>query len=273
MKIFIDSAKIEEIESLYSARVVDGVTTNPSLMKVAIESMNDKKLNLDKYIKQILKLAKGTPVSLEVTSDNFKGMVTQGKTIFKKYNPVAKNVYVKIPVNPAYGDSENIFDGIKAIKTLSKLKIPVNCTLIFTPLQALMAAKAGAKFVSPFEGREEDYIRKKFGIKFRKEDYYPIEGMSKGNKKLNDKGIVSGFDLIYQIKTLFIMQGVEAEILAASIRNVQQMREAGLAGADIVTVPYNTLKDSLSHDKTAEGMKKFTDDIDPDYEKLIGGKK
>ena len=179
MKIFVDTAVLDEIEDAYEAGIADGVTTNPSLMKEAIEEMEEKggKISLDSYIKNILRIARGTPVSLEVTAFDYEGMVEQGKRIFKKYNPVAKNVYVKIPVNPSFiKDSDEILDGIRAIKELSKARIPVNCTLIFTPEQALLAAKAGAKFVSPFEGREEDFIRKKFRIKFKKTDYYPMEG-------------------------------------------------------------------------------------------------
>ena len=272
MKIFVDTAVLDEIEDAYEAGIADGVTTNPSLMKEAIEELEEKgaKITLDSYIKKILRIARGTPVSLEVTAFDYAGMVEQGKRIFKKYNSVAGNVYVKIPVNPSFiKDSDEIFDGIRAIRELTKSRIPVNCTLIFTPEQALFAAKAGAKFVSPFEGREEDYIRKKFRLRFKKTDYYPMEGKKRRRKSLDDRGIVSGYDLIYQIKSLFSLHDIKSEILAASIRSPQQLREAGLAGADIVTAPFSVIKECLHHEKTIEGMKTFTADVEPEYKKLV----
>jgi len=145
MKLFIDSAKLDEIEKAYSAGIIDGVTTNPSLIKKAVDSLKEqgKKINIEEYIKKILITAKGTPVSLEVTDFTYDKMVKQAKALFKRFNPIAKNVFIKIPVNPSFeGHEADPFDGIKAIKTLSKAKIPINCTLIFTPEQALMAAKA-----------------------------------------------------------------------------------------------------------------------------------
>jgi len=135
------------------------------------------KINLDSYISSILEIAKGTPVSLEVTELSADGMIRQGIRLFKKFNSVAKNVYIKIPVDPAFGDKDkNHFDGIAAIRALTREKIPVNCTLIFTPEQALLVAKAGAAFVSPFAGRVDDFIRKSAGVKFDKADYFPMGG-------------------------------------------------------------------------------------------------
>ena len=230
--------------------------------------------NYKDNIKEILLIAKGTPVSLEVTAADYQGMVDQGKILFKKFNPIAKNVFIKIPVNPSFRSDDSIWmDGLKAINKLSDLKIPINCTLIFTPEQALMAAKAGARFVSPFEGREEDFIRKKNKIRFKKQDYFPFEGIKRKGKRINDKGIISGYDLIYQIKTLFELHNINSEVLAASIRNPQQLREAGLAGADIVTAPFNVIKESLFHEKTSEGMRNFLADVEPEYKKLADGSK
>ncbi|MBT4445901.1 transaldolase, partial [archaeon] len=160
MKIFIDSADIDEIKQAYAWGIADGVTTNPSLLKKAVDKRKKKgqKLNLKTYINEILKVAKGTPVSLEVTETTAAGMIKQGKALYKMFNKVAKNVYIKIPINPAFKNSDSThFDGIIAIKALSKAKIPTNCTLIFTPEQALLAAKAGASFVSPFAGRVDDF--------------------------------------------------------------------------------------------------------------------
>ena len=272
MKIFIDSAKLEEIKKVKSYGLLDGVTTNPSLIKKAVDDFKKrgKKVNMESHIKEILRTCKGKPVSLEVIGTNYEEMVKEGKILFKKFNPVAKNVYIKIPVNPCMEEKcSKSSDGIKAIKALTKARIPINCTLIFTPEQALLAAKAGAKFVSPFAGRIDDYIREISRIKFEKQDYYPEKGFKKGKKVLEDNGIVSGVDLIKQIKKIFIKQKVKAEILAASIRNKRQFREVAKAGADIATVPFSVIKKLLEHHKTVEGMKKFTEDVIPEYAKIL----
>jgi transaldolase len=265
MKVFIDSADLDEIKQAYEWGIADGVTTNPSLMKKAVDKR--KNINLKQYINQILKIAEDTPVSLEVTETSAQGMITQGKKLYKLFNPVAKNVYIKIPVNPAFKDSDNIhFAGIEAIKALSKVNIPVNCTLIFTPEQALLAAKAGAAFVSPFAGRIDDFIQTNNTMKFNKTDYFPMDGKEKGKNILNDNGIVSGIDLVAQC--VEILEGYKTEVLAASLRNTRQVREAALVGADISTLPFSVIQDMLKHPKTYEGMKNFTKDIVPDYVKL-----
>jgi len=274
MKIFIDSADIKEIKEILSFGILDGVTTNPSLIKKALllGSMKSKKKNLDmeRYIKDILKICKGKPVSLEVIGTNYEEMVSEGKNLFKKFNPVAKNVYIKIPVNPCMeSHCNNSSEGIKAIKNLSNQKIPINCTLIFTPEQALLAAKAGAKIVSPFAGRIDDYIREMNRIKFNKEAYFPREGFKKGKKILEDNGIVSGVDLIAEIVRIFRKSNIKTEVLAASIRNTKQFREVALAGTDIATLPFGVIKKLLEHHKTVEGMKKFTEDIVPEYAKIV----
>ncbi len=276
MKIFIDSADIDEIKQISSLGILDGVTTNPSLIKKAINNLKkqDKKINISSYIKQILKTAKGRPVSLEVIGTNFKEMIKEGLILYKKFNPIAKNVYIKIPVDPCLEKiCKNEADGIKAIRFLSNKKIPVNCTLIFTPEQALLAAKAGAKIVSPFVGREDDYLREMTRIKFKKEDYFPANGIKRYKKIIKDEGIVSGIDLIKKIKEIFVKQNIKSEILAASIRNKQQFREAALAGADIATMSFNVIKSLLEHPKTIEGMKLFTKDITEEYAKLVGYEK
>ena len=271
MKIFIDSARLDEIEQAYDYGIINGVTTNPSLLKKAVDKLQDsgEKITISKYLKKILKTAKGTPVSLEVTEFTQEKMIEQGKKLFKMFNPVANNVNIKIPVNPSFPDEEGRdFEGIKAIKTLSKAGIPVNCTLIFTPEQALLAAKAGARYVSPFAGRIDDFIRSNNGISFKKTDYFPSEGWEKDNQILEDNGIVSGIDLIAQIYDIFSIYNIKAEIIAASIRNTRQAREAALAGADIATLPYDVIMQLLVHYKTKEGMKNFTDDVVPEYADL-----
>ena len=274
MKIFIDSAKIDEIKQARDWGMLDGVTTNPSLLKKAVDELKkkNKKLDIESYLKQILKAVKKKPVSLEVVGADYKEMVKEGLRIYKIFNPVAKNVYVKIPVNPCLDDScTRATDGIRAIKYLSDRNIPVNCTLVFTPEQALLAAKAGAKFVSPFVGREDDYIRELNRLKFGKEDYYPAKGVRKLKKMMNDNGIVSGVDLIEEIRALFDIQKVKGcEILAASIRNTRQFREISIAGADIATLPFSVMGKLLSHPKSEEGMRKFVKDIVPEYAKLVG---
>jgi len=271
MKIFIDSARLDEIKASYSFGVADGVTTNPSLLKKAVEKLQDEGTNItiEEYLKQILLTAKGTPVSLEVTEIEHKQMLQQAKQLFKLFNPVANNVYIKIPVNPSFdqGDGRD-FDGIKTIKELSKVNIPVNCTLVFTPEQALLAAKAGAAFVSPFAGRIDDYIRSQNKITFDKADYFPMDGWYENETVYHDNGIVSGIDLVEQIVDIFYTYDLSTEVLAASIRNVRQAREAALVGAHIATLPFDVIRELLSHHKSREGMKKFTADIVPEYAEL-----
>lgn len=274
MEIFIDSAKLSEIEEASCCGFLDGVTTNPSLIKKAVLELKEKGENISMvdYITKLLETAKDARVSLEVTDYTCDGMVKQGKKLFKMFNPVANNVYVKIPVNSSFGeDKSRHYDGIRAIKTLSEEGIPINCTLIFTPEQALMAAKAGARMVSPFAGRIDDYIRTLNDIPFKKPDYFPAEGLHKDGQLLEDNGIVSGVDLVSQIVEIFTTYGIEAEVLAASIRNARQTREAALAGADIATVPLYVIRELVSHYKTREGMENFTKDVVPEYRELTEG--
>ena len=167
MKIFLDSARLDEIKEAYSYGIIDGVTTDPSLIRKAVQAMEEKGNNpgMKKYIEAILRAASGTPVSLEVTEPHYEKMVAQAKSLYKMFNPIAKNVYIKIPINPSFPNEEDRdHEGIKAIRALKRANIPVNCTLIFTPEQALLAAKAGAKIVSPFAGRVDDLIRHNNGI-------------------------------------------------------------------------------------------------------------
>ena len=202
MKIFVDSAKLQEIKEAYSFGVLDGVTTNPSLLKQAVTELQNtnQKISLEDYIKQILLTAKNTPVSLEVTEYTYEKMVSQAKTLYNRFNPIANNVNIKIPINTTFPKSQgNDFEGLKAIKTLTKAKIPTNCTLVFTPEQALLAAKAGATYVSPFAGRIDDYLRTQQGLTFNKTDYYPADGMVHKDTIIHDNGIISGVDLVAQI--------------------------------------------------------------------------
>lgn len=264
MKIFIDSAELWEIKKVYSYGVVDGVTTNPSLIKQAVDylSKKGKKVDIVDYIKKILKTAKETPVSLEVTEFECDKMVEQGRKLHDIFNPVAGNVYIKIPINPSFeGEKGREFEGVKAIRTLSHEGISVNCTLIFTPEQALMGAKAGAKIVSPYVSRVDDYIIKNHNLPLKKTDYFPMEGF----EGKDDNGIVSGIDLVGKTVGIFEKHNIKCEVLAASIRDVRQVREAALAGAHIVTVPLNVIKELLVHYKSQEGMRLFKQDTVPEY--------
>ncbi len=272
MKIFVDSADLDEIRQGYEWGVADGVTTNPSLLKKAVEkrSAEGAKIDLKAYIVSILEVAKGTPVSLEVTEFTADKMIEQAKGLYEMFNAVAGNVYIKIPVNPAFKDQDvTHFHGIQAIKELSALGIPVNCTLIFTPEQAMLAAKAGARFLSPFAGRIDDDLRKKANMSFEKTDYYPAEGMWIDDRLMDDNGIASGIQLVEECVQIVEEYGFESEVLAASLRNPRQVRESALVGAHIATLPFGVIKDMLKHHKTFEGMARFTADIVPEYADLV----
>lgn len=263
MKIFLDSADIDEISEAYSWGIIDGITTNPSLLKAALDKRKDKQ-DLEIYIKTILKTAKGTPVSIELTETDAEKIVEQGKKFYKLFNHIAKNVVLKVPINTAQNEEGKQFEGLKAIKELSKQKIPVNCTLVFTPEQALLAAKAGAKYISPFAGRIDDYIRDSNKEKYGKADYYPQAGVP----EKDDNGIYSGIQLVRECAEIMKLHKLNSEIIAASIRNPRQAREAALAGSHIATLPISVIKKIVQHHKTYEGMKKFTEDTIPEYTKL-----
>lgn len=271
MKIFIDSADLDEIRQGYAWGVCDGVTTNPSLMKKAVDkrAQAGEKIDLKRYLTQLLKIAKGTPVSLEVTESTAEDMYKEAVKLYKLFNPVANNVVIKIPVNPAFGENDKTqFDGIEVIRKLSKHKIPVNCTLVFTPEQALLAAKAGAAFVSPFAGRIDDDLRKKHDMDFDKTDYYPLEGTIDDDELWHDNGIVSGVDLVSQCVEILEHYEFKTQVLAASLRNTRQVRECALVGAHVATLPFSVIEDMLKHHKTFEGMKAFTKDIVKEYQEL-----
>jgi transaldolase len=266
LKIFLDSADIDEIKQAYEYFLVDGVTTNPSLIKNMLDKKKEK-LDLEIYIRTILKTAKGTIVNLEVTETDADKMYEQGRRLYKFFNHTAKNVCIKIPVNTATSNDQKQFEGLKAIRLLSKDKIPVNATLIFTPEQALMAAKAGAKFVSPFAGRIDDFIRDQNKTKYVKTDYFPADGLKDAQIK-DDNGIFSGIDLVQKCVEILKMHKFNTEVIAASLRNSRQVREAALVGSHISTVPFSVLKELLEHQKTFEGMKKFIEDSVPEYANL-----
>lgn len=267
MKIFVDSADLDEIKQAFKWGIADGVTTNPSLMKKAVEKLKAKgyDINLREYIQEILIAADNRPVSLEVTETAADGMLHEAERLYEMFKPYG-NINIKIPINPAFKDEDTThFDGIRVIRALTEKNIPTNCTLVFTPEQALLAAKAGATYVSPFAGRIDDDIRKRCRGEFDKNAYFPMEG----NNLINDNGIVSGVDLVRRCVEILGNYNLKTEVLAASLRNVRQVREAALVGADIATLPFSVIGDMLKHHKTYEGMKLFTADIVPDYKDMM----
>lgn len=271
MKIFVDTGILEEVKEIESYGILDGVTTNPSLMKKAVAKLKEegKDVDMEEYIKNIVKAANGKPVSLEVISADYESMVREAKLLYKKFNKISGNVIIKIPVNSAFGGKDNTFDALKAIKTLRREDIPINCTLVFSPEQALLAAKAGATYISPFAGRIDDSLRKKAGIKFEKTDYYPEEGLEGENGILEDNGVLSGVDLIEQIAIILENYGFDSQIISSSTRNPRQVRECALIGAHIATIPYKILKQMIVHEKTQEGMEKFTSDVVLEYADVL----
>jgi len=302
MKIFVDTAKLNEIKEACSWGIVDGVTTNPSLIKKAVdeEKLQGKNINIADYIKEIcITAGKGNPVSLEVISLTSKEMVQEGLLLYEKFNSVAQNVAIKIPINTSTDNSLlGNYEGLKAIKELSGQGIPINCTLIMTPEQALLAAKAGASYASPFAGRVDDYIRKNLGISFAKGDYFDpelIERIGEDNfeerledyfseeinaiyqdKKIKeaanlgrDNGIESGVDLVRSIVTIYLSYGIKTEIIAASMRNARQVREMAEVGAHIATIPLAVIEQIIQHPKTREGVERFSADVVPEYRQLF----
>ncbi len=273
MKIFVDTANIDEIKEAFSWGIVDGVTTNPSLIKKAVNFYKEKgkSFTMEDYIKELLLTAgKGRPVSLEVIGNTEEDMYREANILFEKFNKFAENVVIKIPVNPETNENgTHNFDGLKVIKKLSDNSIPVNVTLIMSPVQALLAAKAGAAYVSPFAGRIDDFLRSRANITFEKHDYYPAEGLVMNEGVLNDNGIVSGVDLVASIVDIFENYDFKTKVLAASVRNARQVRELAEVGADVATIPFAVIKEMVLHYKTREGMEKFSKDTIPEYRDIF----
>lgn len=260
MKIFIDSADIEEIKEAMSWGIVDGVTTNPSLIKKAVEKYKQK--DMMTYIRAIFSVLNDLPVSLEVISTKHEDMLEEALRLQDLFDSHG-DVVIKIPVNTAESEKQSQFEGVKTIKALADEGIHVNATLVMSPEQALMAAKAGARYVSPFAGRIDDFLRNTHGIKFEKTDYY------EACKEMNDKGISCGVELVQKIRKIFANFDFSCEIIAASMRNPRQVRECALVNADIATTPFPVLKQMMMHSKTVEGIKKFKADVVPEYRKIF----
>jgi transaldolase len=208
MKFFIDTANIDEIKEAHSMGMVDGVTTNPSL--IAKEGRD-----FEEIIKEICEIVDG-PISAEVVSTDAQGMIEEARKLSKIHN----NIVVKSPM---------LVDGLKATRILAEEGIKTNVTLVFSPLQALMAAKAGATYVSPFIGRLDD---------------------------ISQEGLL----LVEQIVEIYGNYAFDTEIIVASIRNPLHVLESALMGADIATIPFNVLSKLAAHPMTDKGLKAFLDD-------------
>ncbi len=218
MKFFIDTANLDQIREAASLGVLDGVTTNPSLM--AKEGISGAQNILDHYVR-ICEITEGD-VSAEVISTDYDGMLREGH-VLSELHP---NIVVKIPM---------IREGLKALKYFSGKRIKTNCTLVFSAGQALLAAKAGAGYVSPFIGRLDDIS-------------------------------TNGMDLIRQIRLIYDNYGFETEILAASVRHTMHVIACAEAGADVMTGPLESITGLLRHPLTDLGLEKFLSD----YRKLNG---
>jgi transaldolase len=208
MKFFIDTANIQEIKDGLALGMVDGVTTNPSL--VARE-----KKDFNRVIQEILAVVDG-PVSLEVVSLDANGMLREGKKLAK----LGSQVVIKVPMTT---------EGLKATRIFASEGIRVNQTLIFSPVQALMAAKAGAAYVSPFVGRLDDVAH-------------------------------DGMEIVDQILTIYHNYGFETEVIVASVRHPRHVLEAALMGADIATIPFKVIAQLAKHPLTDNGIEAFLND-------------
>jgi transaldolase len=208
MKIFLDTANLKQIKEAASWGIVDGVTTNPTLL-----SKEDQKF--EELIKKICRVISG-PVNVECVSTKSKDIIKEGRELAK----LADNIVLKIPI---------CVEGLKAIKVLSGEGIQVNTTLIFSPTQALLAAKAGARYVSPFIGRLDDISHE-------------------------------GMDLVDKIIAIFSNYGMETEVIVASIRHPLHVVDAALVGADIATIPFVVLDKMVKHPLTDIGMEQFLKD-------------
>ena len=215
MKIFLDTANFEEIKEAASWGILDGVTTNPSLL-------SKEKEDYKTLLKKICEVVDG-PISAEVVSLDPEGMLKEAAELVK----IGKNIVIKVPIST---------EGLKAMRMLSDKGIKTNCTLIFSPIQALLAAKAGASFVSPFVGRLDDASH-------------------------------IGMDIVGQIVTIFQNYDIPTEVLVASIRNPLHVVDAALMGADIATVPFKVLQQLVKHPLTDVGIKNFL----ADWEKVKKG--
>lgn len=208
MKFFIDTANVDEIREIHSTGILAGVTTNPTLVAKENVDFHDR-------LREITSFVTGS-VSAEVVSTESEGMIAEGKTLAA----IAPNITVKVPMT---------FEGLKAVHAFHELGIKTNVTLVFSANQALLAARAGASYVSPFLGRLDDIGH-------------------------------DGVELVGDIAELFDIHGLETEIIAASIRHPLHVTQAAMAGSDIATIPYKVFKQMLQHPLTDKGLDAFLSD-------------
>lgn len=300
MKIFVDTAELDEIKEANSWGILDGVTTNPSLIKKAVKKREN--IDMEEYVEEICRAVDG-PVSLEVIGLTRGEMVAQGELLYEKFNPVNDNVVVKIPINTSSPKSTaGEYEGLKALKDLSSKGIPTNTTLIMKPEQALLAAKAGTQYVSPFAGRIDDFIRNNVGL-IRGEDYpksayhdadwlrhasylklrpryeelegddlagiYFDEEVNRVKESISDEGIYTGAAAVSSINQIFSNYEFDTAVLAASLRNSRQVREVAEAGADVSTIPFHVLEEMIDHYKTEQGVISFSEDVVEEYEGIF----
>lgn len=209
MQFFIDTANVDEIREATEMGLVDGVTTNPSLVAKTGRDFHE-------VLREICRLVEGKPVSAEVIGTRSDEMLAEARTLAA----IAPNIVVKIPL---------ILEGLKAVRRLNKEGIRTNVTLCFSPSQALLAAKAGATYISPFVGRLDDVSTR-------------------------------GMELIEQIRTIYDNYDFQTQILVASVRDPIHVVEAALIGADVATLPFAVMKKLLDHPLTEIGLKRFLDD-------------
>jgi len=212
MKFFIDTANVDEISEAASLGVLDGVTTNPSLIAMEVQRTGK---TLPEIYKAICELVAG-PVSAEVIALDTENMIKESRELAK----IATNIVVKVPITP---------DGLKAVKALSAEGIRTNVTLIFSSAQALLAAKAGATYVSPFVGRLDDISHE-------------------------------GMELVDDIVAIFDNYGIETEVIVASVRSPMHVRDSGLIGAHIATIPFKVIAQLAKHPLTDIGIERFLSD-------------
>lgn len=208
MKFFIDTANVREIDTANSWGLVDGVTTNPSLIA-------KEKGSIEEIIPQIVKIGKW-PISVEVTENNYEGMMRQGRS-FTKFGD---NIVVKLPMTP---------DGLRATRSFSEQGIKVNVTLVFSPIQGMLAAKAGATYASPFVGRLDDIAH-------------------------------DGMDLIRDLVTIYKNYDFKTEVLVASVRHPIHIVQAARMGAHVATIPFNVIEKFFKHPLTDSGLERFLKD-------------
>ena len=208
MKFFIDTGDVKEVREAHAMGLVDGITTNPSLIAKSGRKYKD-------VVVEMCEMVDG-PISAEVLATDYDGMMAEGR----EWHKLHKNIVVKIPL---------IADGMKAVRTLTEEGIRTNVTLCFSPNQALLAAKAGASYISPFIGRLDDISE-------------------------------TGMDLIQRIVTIYQNYQYDTEVLVASVRNPTHVVDAALLGADVCTIPFSVMQQLIKHPLTDLGLQKFVED-------------